>query len=389
MRSQPASSNVIGGAEPFLSTANQACVSIPTGPVTQQVWPIRSQDFKLWLRVRYENEYGCPPPPAWLRSTIEQMEARARFGTQAARPVAARFLTYENSIVLDLAGPSGQCVEITAGGWKTSAALPHAFTRHPGMGPLPEPQPAGPDQPQPLEQFRALLNVQPGADWARVLTFLTASVAGLGPCPILVLEGPSGSGKTTAARMLQSLIDPALGPPGLFPSTLSALRKQAADHRVLVFDDVHRIGPATACELAHLSDDDSQPRAIILIRASSSHAGLPQNLECRALTVTMGPLPALRTLFELRNEFEQTRPFVLAALCTAVSETLQRLPVTVPPELTRLANATVLTLGAASALQLAPSQITEAMAARTSPVFSPEPSLLGGRGRRSRWPAAA
>ena len=245
---------------------------------------------------------------------------------------------------------------------RLATPFPTLLPGHSGISPLPAPQPAAAGQPQPFEQFRSLLNIPAGSDWTRILTFLTAAVAGSGPCPILVLQGPSGSGKTTTARLLQNLIDPPLGAPGLLPASISALRKQADGRRVVVFDDVHRLAPPKASEIAHLADDEASPRAIILVRACSSSMALPEALERRALTVTLGQPQTLRTLYDLKSEFERIHPHVLGALCDAVSASLRHLHSTAQPALTRLADATMLTLAAAPALHLDPENILQAIA---------------------------
>ena len=369
---------IAGAAVPFQSSLHHACISVPTGPASQQVFAVRSPQCKQWLRTGYEDEFGRTPSESFLRTSLHRLEAQAVYSDLPAKPVGPRCLAYGDRVALDLANPAGDCIEISAAGWKTASALSHAFTRDSAMGPLPEPQ-----QPEDgaLDQFRVLLNIPDGNPWTRVLSFLTAAVTGLGPCPILVLEGPTGSAKTTAARMLKALLDPTASTPGPLPSGVSALRKQAAENRVLIFDDVHRIGPVKASEIARLADDEAQPRAIILVRACSSTAPLPEALERRALTVALAVPETLRTLYDLKNEFQRIHPQVLGALCNAVAETLKGLHSTPVPKLTRLADATMLALAAAPSLRLQHQHILEAIAERPpKPLPAPaEPRPLFGQ----------
>jgi energy-coupling factor transporter transmembrane protein EcfT len=92
---------------------------------------------------------------------------------------------------------------------------------------------------------------------------------------------------------------------------------------------------------------------------------LPEALERRALTVALAVPETLRTLYDLKNEFQRIHPQVLGALCNAVAETLKGLHSTPVPKLTRLADATMLALAAAPSLRLQHQHILEAIAERS------------------------
>jgi hypothetical protein len=346
-------------AVPFRSSSGALYISIPCGPTSQQVWPLRSHQLQEWLSASFQQQYGQVPSESLLQATIDNLEVQVVFNNLPSQPVGARRLAYQDRVVIDLADSAGECIEITPQGWTLADNLSHRFVRTPCTGSLPAPLRAGPGA---FDRLRALLNVTSDIGWARVLTWLTAALGGESSCPILVLQGPSGSCKSTAPRLLKALIDPGLTDSSPLPSSSSAFRKLAAGQHVLIFDDVHRIGPVQASDIARLADDETDPRAIILVRACSSTSPLPEALERRALTIALEQPQTLRTTHDLKQEFQSIHASALGALCTAVSEVMRRVHSIPQQELVRLPDTTMLALAAAPSLGLECTDVLNAIA---------------------------
>jgi hypothetical protein len=137
--------------------------------------------------------------------------------------------------VLDLATPDGRCVIVTADGWTIKDRFPVLFRRGKAL-PLADPirGSAG------LEKLQALLNAR-GDQFRLVIAWMVAALVPSRPYTILYLRGQQGSAKTSAARIIQSSIDPGASGPGSFPKDERdyAVRMHAA--HVHAFDNLSTI----------------------------------------------------------------------------------------------------------------------------------------------------
>ena len=335
--------NYAANATPFVSSTGQAFLSLPLDAFSQQVSSVHSPRIRDWLIAAFDRDHHQPPSPYALRQTIRTLAARANCsGTSVSvqRRVASRGNPrHPDAILLDLANPQGEIVEITPQGWQvtTHPATPFLHSRGNIELPPPNQQPATNNQPLPILQ--RLLNLTE-ADAHRATVWLLAALHPHGPHPILVLEGPPSSGKSTAARMLRAIIDPSAAPLYSLPSSEPELLALATLNWILAFDHTGQVRPnisATLCRLAtgaavrqREKGDDREPtvqelhRPILITAASGWNPG--ESLANRALTLRLKPLSTRRTEAELFQEFEAIRPTLLAALCHATATALSAKP---------------------------------------------------------------
>jgi hypothetical protein len=334
--------NYAATATPFVSSTGQAFLSLPLNAFSQQVCSVYSPRIRDWLIAAFDRDHHQPPSPYALRQTIRTLAARANCsGTNLAveRRVAARGNPRDPDVILlDLANPHGEIVEITPHGWQITTDPTAAFLHSRGNIELPSPhqQPATSHQ-QLLSTLQHLLNLST-ADSHRALVWLLAALSPPGPHPILVLDGPPSSGKSTAARMLRALIDPSAAPLFSLPFSEPELLALATLNWILAFDHTGQVRPnisATLCRLAtgaairqREKGDDREPTVQELHRPILITAGPGWNpdesLAERTLTIRLAPLTPTtrRTEAALWQEFETIRPTLLAALCDATSRAL-------------------------------------------------------------------
>lgn len=113
-------------------------VTLPDGDIHAS-YPVRSTDFRLWLRRAYYQQSGKAPNAQALNDALGVLEAQALFDGPTL-PVFVRVGEHEGRIYLDLGDPAWRAVEVDAQGWRLVGKSPVKFVRRPGMLPLPVPQ---------------------------------------------------------------------------------------------------------------------------------------------------------------------------------------------------------------------------------------------------------
>ena len=323
---------------PFVSTAGQVFVTLPGG----QTFPLASPYFRDWLTNEYMKLHNEPPTEHAVYQAVRilraQAHAKPRLLPVDVRVVARPKTDYAPAaIFIDLANAAGDTVQITPTGWQIARTLEVAFRTSRGQLPLPRPE-----LPSDNDASQEFLT-------SRLLDFLISSLNPMGPYPILVLQGPPGSGKTTTARMLRALIDPITAPIQPLPSRGREVFQQAVRDRVLVFDHVTRmsnsvvdalcqISSGTAVTVREPGDRNREPlrldiaRPVILTtpRCGASDWQPRPDLAARIITIEMPKIKNPRPAAELWAEFESARPTLLAALYTALSNSLPSSPSPVP-----------------------------------------------------------
>jgi len=203
-----------------------------------EMLPLRSGDSVDWLTDGYFAECGQPPPERTVQRIVALLKARARFDgrTPSVSIRVARDPGGDDSAYyLDLGDPTGNAVWISPEGWCLVDKPPVHFQRPEGHLALPTPSTDGS-----IELLRPYLNVT-DADFRLVVTWATAALRPVGPCPILVLHGEQGSAKTTLAKILGLLIDPQACPLLTVPESTSDLMITAPNGWLLSYDNVSRI----------------------------------------------------------------------------------------------------------------------------------------------------
>ena len=102
----------------------------------RETWPVRSKQFRAWLRGRHYERTGEALGLATIRSILDLLEARAEFDAPE-RTIHIRVAQHEDCMYLDLADHGWRAVEIGPDGWRIITHPPVRFRRAAGMLPLP------------------------------------------------------------------------------------------------------------------------------------------------------------------------------------------------------------------------------------------------------------
>jgi hypothetical protein len=336
---------------PFTASDGQAFVRLNAPSLEGfYILPIRSRAYREWFFHEFYAQFDTLPGSHAFHAVINHLEAEANHNQQNQRLAVWRRVGSRGGrlvpthILLNLANPECEFVEISPTGWKTTAGANALLQTSRSTLPRPTPLPSSPPS-NPLETLRACLNLSSRADWLRCLAWLLAALRPDGPFPILILQGPPGSGKTFAARILRSLIDPCTSPLTPIPSSVQNLLTLARHNWILAFDHLSALSPHLSDALCRLSSGlgatlretvgpGAEPlqqyykRPILL--TVTGRWSCPADLARRALTVAFPPLTPL-TEDSLLTVFEQAWPEIIAALCSAVSIALSRMNQSNPP----------------------------------------------------------
>jgi hypothetical protein len=257
-------------AAPCCSPEGLACATVPSATFAHDIQPVRSRPFQEWLARTFFTEHEVVPSRYALRSATGMLEALASDPATPRRSLDLRVSSTGNplapaSMLLDLARPQGDAIEITAAGWNVIEPR-SPFRRSSNAQPLPEPTPVH-DSATPSRIALPGFALHPAC-----LAWLLAALRTAGPYPILILQGPSASGKTMLARMLRNLIDPASSSVCRHPRSPRDLMRLAWNNYVLVFDHVIRFPEGIADSLCRLSSgagfafDETPDGSDVLIR---------------------------------------------------------------------------------------------------------------------------
>ena len=335
---------------PFTAADGQAFVRLngPSGGFF--ILPIRSSEYRDWFFFRFFDQFDTIPSAHAFHAILNHLDAQANQSgvnqrLAVFRRVGSRGSTlFPDQILLDLANPERQFVEISPGNWRITADANALLQTSRSSAALPAPVPGPPDAPAtPLQILRSCLNLSCHADWLRCLAWLLASLRPQGPFPFLILQGPPSSGKTFAARLLRCLIDPSVSPLSPTPTSVRDLITLARQNWILAFDHLPALSLPLTNALCRLSSGlgaavretvRAVPEPLLqyykrpVILTVSDRWSCPPELAERALTLTFHPLSpdCRRTETALFIACNQAWPGILAALCSAVATALTRLP---------------------------------------------------------------
>ena len=336
---------------PFTASDGQAFVRLNAPSLEAfYILPVRSRAYREWFFHQFYAQYDTLPTSRAFHSVLNYLEAEANHNQQNQRLAVWRRVgsrggrLVPTQILLDLANPECEFVEISPTGWKTTAGANALLQTSRATLPLPTPVPPSPPS-NPLETLRSCLNLSSRADWLRCLAWLLAALRPDGPFPILIFQGPPGSGKTFAARILRSLVDPCTSPLTPIPSSVRDLLTLARHNWILAFDHLSALSPQLSDALCRISSGlgatlreavgpGAEPlqqyykRPVLL--TVTERWSCPADLARRALTVTFPPLTPL-TEDSLLTVFEPAWPEIVAALCSAVSVALASMNHIHPP----------------------------------------------------------
>jgi hypothetical protein len=199
-------------AEQLIQLAHQSATFFrtssdePFGCITvgdhQEIWPLRSKPFRMWLlRLLYES-IGKMPHNKALEDASTQLQGNALFNGPC-HEVFIRFASHGEAIYLDMADDKWDQIEITKQGWEkvTGKDSPIKFMRTPGMLPI-----ANPSQQGSIRDLAEFLNLESQTEFQLIVGWLIGATQPNGPFPILLLQGEQGSAKSTIAKLLLSII---------------------------------------------------------------------------------------------------------------------------------------------------------------------------------------
>ena len=350
-----------------------AYATVPVGD-HRETHPVRGQRFKQWLLQQYYTELRKAPSAQALADARATLEARALFeGTE--RSVHLRVAGQEGAVYLDLCNQEWDVIEITAAGWRVlpGREAPVRFVRKDNTAPLPYPARGGG-----FEDLSSVLNVRSDKDSILLTAWMVGALNPDGPYPVLDLEGEAGTAKSTTARVVRSLVDPAVEPLRAPPRDARDLAIAASGNWTPAFDNLSGIRPWQSdalCRLAtgggfatrELYSDDrevlfSQKRPVILTGIESlATAG---DLRDRSIVIELPHIPPeeRRPEREFYRAVEEARPKVLGALLDAVSAALRNLHTVSLAELPRMGDFAEWVSAAEEALPWEPGAFVEAYA---------------------------
>jgi hypothetical protein len=301
----------------------------------RETWPIRSRQFRHWLRRRYYEETGSAAGAETIGSALNLLEARAQFDAPE-RTVYIRVAERDGRTYLDLTDKHWQAVEIGPDGWQVVSFPPVRFRRAAGMLPLPIPQRGGS-----IEALAALLNLPAVDEFVLVVAWLLATLQQRGPYPLLVIAGEQGSAKTVLTKILRALIDPNVAPTRAPPREERDLMIAANNGHILAFDNLSSLPSWLSDALCRLASGGSfavrqlytDCDEVLFQAARPAILNGIEDVVCRsdladrAIFLALEPIAdeRRRTERELWREFEAVRPRILGALFDAAAHGLRRL----------------------------------------------------------------
>jgi putative DNA primase/helicase len=175
-----------------------------------------------------------------------------------------------------------------------------------------------------------------------LVAWLAAACRPHGPYPLLILQGEQGSAKSTTAKLLRRLIDPSTAPLRTPPREERDLVIAANNSWVVAYDNLSGIQPWLSDALCRLATGggfstrelytDSDEVIFDLTRPvilnGIDHLAERPDLADRAIILNLPPIDesARREEADIYRQYEEERPYILGALCTAVSQAMACLP---------------------------------------------------------------
>ena len=316
-----------------------------------EVHALKSGAFRDWLIGGHFRDCGVLPPDGAVRRVIAALEAFARFG-DGAPPVFIRVAgdgTRDGTTsYFDLGDPSGQAVEIGAGGWSIALKPGVDFRRPGGLLPLPMPSREGS-----IELLRPYVNLSP-RDFRLLVVWMAAAIRPVGPYPILALHGEQASAKSTLIKIIRRLIDPQDAPALLVPGSTLDLMVTAVNGWLLAYDNISVIPAwlsdglctlATGGGIAGRALFSNDEKVVIQAQRPVILSGIEEfvrrgDLSDRCVFLhlpTIAPERRRREV-ELWDAFQQDQPRILGGLLDAVVGGLRELPSVTLAELPRMAD---------------------------------------------------
>jgi len=359
-----------GDIELFHDAESRGYATVPLTGHRETVL-LRGQALRDWLVRGYYLETGKPPGKQAVSDAVALLEAKARFDGPE-HEVFLRVGALAGAVYIDLCTRDWQCARITAEGWDIVGDVHVKFRRSPAMKSLPLPERGGS-----FTDLQPFVNTDEDG-FKVIVAWLVGALNPKGPYPVLAIEGEAGAGKSGVARLLRSLVDPAVAPLRSLPKEERDLAIAGSNGWGLVFDNVSALSLEMSDALCRLATGAGFATRELFTNDAEAVFGLTRpivlngitrvatrgDLLNRALVVTLAPISpeARRTETELQEAFDLVRPRILGALFDAVAAALRNLPAVKLPRLLRMADFCKWILAAEEALPWAPGEFIEAYA---------------------------
>jgi hypothetical protein len=216
-----------------------------------ETWPLKSSEFKGWLRQQFYLQTGGAPTDRALQDALQTLAAKALYEGQKHK-VHLRIAHSNDKIYLDLANSDWQVIEISIHGFQIKNESPVKFRRVSGMEALPLPVP-GEHPSIVINHLRSFLNVESDDDFKLLVGWLLSSVGTQGPYIVLVLYGEQGTAKSTSVRVLRSLVDPNASPLRRPPKNTDDLMVMAKSNFIVALDNMSFLAEWLSDDLCVLS----------------------------------------------------------------------------------------------------------------------------------------
>lgn len=314
----------------------------------REIWPLRGEVFKLWLRKIYWRKEGKTTNDYVLEKVVSQLEARAHFDAPMLQ-LHNRVARHENAIWIDLCDKEGRAIRVTGEGWSVESDVPPLFRRHGQQQPLPIPSQNGD-----LKVLLPFLNFRVESQKLLVLAYIVACFVPDIPHPILHLHGLQGSRKSTLSRMLRRIVDPATPLVLGLPRKVEELGLQLWHHYFPFYDNASHLSGEISDALCRavtgggeskrqlFTDEEDvvfEFRRCVGINGINVVARKPDLLH-RCILLELAPVTGneRKTEEEIWSEFDPLLPIILGGVMDALSGAIRRHKDIRLPELPRMAD---------------------------------------------------
>jgi len=302
-----------------------------------EIWPIRSEKFKLSLAHLFLQKTGKLPCKADIKKASEELEWLALLVGQK-REVFNRIVKIDDAIYVDLVNSEWEQIKITADGWSVISCIdsPARFIRTPGLLELPKPIKGGS-----LIRLKDFLNVENEETFALITSWLLGAMNPDAPFPILILHGVQGSSKSTTIKILRSCIDPSVSILRTLPQSERDLQISASKSWVQSFDNISSLSQRMSDALCRLSTGGgyasrklytNESEVILNAMRPIILGGIPNfetqnDLLDRAIIVNLPHIPKEKRRDEgkIKEAWKREMPGIFGALCDAVSAAIGNL----------------------------------------------------------------
>lgn len=316
-----------------------------------EITTLGSERFKSWLTSKYYRSTKREPKNADISGALLLLQAEAWEG--APKNLYIRVAGVDGMIFIDLCDRDHRVIEIDAEGWRIVEGCGVWFLRSSAQLPLPEPKGGGS-----LLDLKPFINCS-DEDFVTLLGWLVASLNPQGPFPLLCISAEQGSGKSSVSAILKKLIDPDTTPKLQPFKDADSLFATAASRWLLAYDNMGSISEENSNHLCRLATGGGFSKRQLFTDNESFNCTAKRPLLLNGIHLTLGRMDLLDRAYllklfpiekrvlegEYHRRFDEQHPYLLGALCSALSCALKERDY-IPDDLPRMADAAAFVLRA-------------------------------------------